>query len=79
MKKTYSELPTNDVYVYSNEQMELVCALCIFGDMVESSYRTDEPTEMLGHLRAHKRAGHRLPPDLLDRIIEDFPSAAASE
>lgn len=76
---SYARLGEGDVYVYASTGGGVVCVMCSFGDMLETTYKAESTQEMVDHLAAHERAGDRVPertiPELWRDDAENFPAA----
>lgn len=75
---SYARFGESDVYVYAHVGGGVVCALCSFGDMLESTYKAESTQEMVDHLKAHEKVGDFLPPTIFDDLwrddAENFPA-----
>jgi len=79
---SYARFFDSDVYVYASTSGAVVCVMCHFGDMLESTYKAESTQEMVDHLKAHERVGDRLPPTIFDDLwrddAENFPAPPSS-
>jgi predicted small metal-binding protein len=55
-----------DVYVHEDVRGFLCCMRCNFSDARET--RTKSRGEMIEHLEAHRRAGHKVPDDAIEEL-----------
>lgn len=73
---SYARFGEGDVYVYSSGT-GVVCVMCSFGDLLEDTFRAESTQEMVDHLKAHERAGDRVPartiPDLWREDTINYP------
>ncbi len=57
--------PNSDVYVYEDVGGFLCCMRC---DLSDAGKRTNSRGEMIEHLEAHRRAGHKVPDDATEEL-----------
>lgn len=74
---SYARFFGDDVYVYPTTN-GVVCQMCNFGDMLESSFLAESTQQMIDHLKAHQKKGDVMPSDIFDRLLadddENYPS-----
>lgn len=79
---SYARFFDFDVYVYAHTGGGVVCAMCNFGDMLDSTFIAESTQEMVDHLKAHEKVGDRLPSTIYDDLWRDdarnFPGSSSS-
>ncbi len=67
---SYARFFSDDVYVFASPK-GLMCQMCSFGDMLESTFTAESTQEMIDHLKAHQRKGDRMPSTIFDELLAD--------
>lgn len=62
-------VPRSDVYIFEHVDGYMNCAACL----LVKDFRATEVQDMLDHLDEHEAAGHIIPPDLRECLVEDWP------
>jgi len=60
----------SDVYVFPSGQGIECC-----GCKLQQNYTAGTPEEMIAHLALHRRAGHYVPPEAINRLWHEIPGA----
>jgi predicted patatin/cPLA2 family phospholipase len=68
---TYAKMFQDDVNVYQHSSGGVICAMCYFCDDTEPYYKAESTQEMIDHLKAHQRIGHKMPDDIFERLLAD--------
>lgn len=66
----YARFFADDVYVYPTTN-GVVCQMCSFGDMIESSFTAESTQQMIDHLKAHQKKGDSMPSTIFDELLKD--------
>jgi hypothetical protein len=76
----YARFFSDDVYVFASPK-GLMCQMCSFGDMLESTFSAESTQEMVDHLKAHQKKGDRMPSTIFDELwaddAENYPTKKA--
>lgn len=67
---SYARFFADDVYVYPTSK-GVICQMCSFGDMLESSFLAESTQEMVDHLAAHQKKGDVMPSNIFDQLWAD--------
>lgn len=74
---SYARFFAADVYVYPTAN-GVVCQMCNFGDMLESTFIAESTQQMVDHLMAHQKKGDVMPSNIFDLLwaddAENYPS-----
>lgn len=68
---SYARFFEDDVYVYAHVGGGVVCAMCNFGDLIESTFKAESTQEMVDHLKAHQKKGDMMPSTIFDELWAD--------
>jgi hypothetical protein len=64
----YSRFYESDIYIYPSVLGDVVCSGCLLGT---KSVNIENDDQLREHLEAHSKAGHVLPDNLLQEILQD--------
>ncbi len=68
----YTRFTNSDIYMYSHIDGYIECATCWLNvEDKYSSIQIDNDLDLARHLKAHANAGHEMPINLLQDILQD--------
>lgn len=75
---SYARLSHSDLYLFMNMQGYLECMGCMLAPITVmahstsgASFRTKSTSAMIKHIKEHRMAGHNVPEDIEERLLED--------
>ena len=73
----YSRFFDSDIYIYAHVDGYIECCACWLNENLDEyslfglSEKIDTDEKLIDHLEEHAKAGHDMPEDLLQDILED--------
>lgn len=68
----YARFLKSDIYVIMSSRNFLYCVTCsLIDDMNGAGYAAHNTQDMIDHIKQHENAGHRVPSDIYEKLLED--------